>query len=1454
MNFEIVEIKGDGNCLYRAILKAMGLNDNDYQLLKNAIANWYENNRKECNKLIPLDENGLDQQIERVKKDKEWGSELEILAFEQISDIKVIVYTELRKSDKSKAITHYNCTRGIEINKNDIKTTSPKITLIFANGNHYNAVIECTKSIDAYINNFQLKVTKIPENDNLITEDWIRKDDIPPGKNKEAPKEFLKKYIGNKYDSYLVSEKNGLEVWSFVRKNNNFKSFYTLWKKNRNIHLKDMDVCFESFMDKNTSHPSINDYLKDKSGRSRKKISETMINSFVRDLGKNIKIPKNLSCKEITDGMHKKYRVKIPHAICYTCSGRSNNKNKHALFKYYENFEALVQHCSDTHNGMMSAKCYLNLDIARDNWILILASTKPETYMMMRKDALNDIVYSDEIYEVEEEDEDDTINENEKTCPNKIRLGGYTPENNSPGKIPKFKIFGWNARKAFKPENVYFIEKFLTENSPDFLLINDSGKYKERICKAVPLYGAYHSSDSLICFYKKNISVTPIWKEDWDEVTMILKVTLKKQSLILINAYRRPDDFEATLKLTNTILSMDERYLNTPIITFGDFNYKRKQINKVFESLTIRNFKFIHSNNPHHYTRSQMCKDKLQVSYLDYFLIKNVSDFKFKIREAIGNSDHRCLEIDLLQDSMRIERRILKEFKFSQIKKNSDKIGKRLLEAMKKPDCLTECSSLVNELRKEFPKRKVFLKSHFKVIEKLNKVQDKEAIKSIIKNSNTESYCRFMSSFEKLRISKKWKEYYAKLRFYSDLNKDVAVLSNLSIILPSNEQTVTIDKELINKEVTNKYKTLFKDNGEKILYYPLNNEIVEYTQDIVSYALKKLDLNKATSWDMIPGNAFQIFNKKENLPHLVNFINEFMKADLVPENLSLGRLLCLNKNANEPGNINGIRPIAIMSVIIKICEIPLLRELKKVKLNINQIGFLQGMGCEVNILRFRQTVHDLRYLNYKRNKKMEKRYLLFVDLKCAFDSVSIPILIKKLIIKGVSISTVNGLIKLMNCSKISTDMENIISINAGVAQGKLCSPLLFNIYFDDLLDVLNIGYICHQAGAYADDLVVFCKDYHQLTNAITVLRNWCMMNEITINENKSGIMILNSDKKDSDEIYGFPVVDNYKYLGVVIDSTICAKSHIAERRKKLDSYFRKNFMLHKKYMTPFSFIRIIDFFVKSRLSYGLCCFLDSPGTMNMIDTTLSRHLKSIFGLPKGTSHELLRVVIGEPDIRVRLSLRLLKVWHKYKEHFGIYPLLFQKVLLKYFSIFDVFPVGKGLENLRSRYWTIKSDLISENLNKKAQKYMDLKIRNDHADYLKNYFFSFTDLRSFYVIRYFTRCTKGTHTRLFPTCHCGLPNKPSHGANDCREKLQDRDKIKIKIQGIFLRNDLGTRKTLYDYLLAIYFNIDKLKNKDRTALIEILKNTIVRLVREDKSRNILESIKEENSSMEIMEDN
>ena len=96
-------------------------------------------------------------------------------------------------------------------------------------------------------------------------------------------------------------------------------------------------------------------------------------------------------------------------------------------------------------------------------------------------------------------------------------------------------------------------------------------------------------------------------------------------------------------------------------------------------------------------------------------------------------------------------------------------------------------------------------------------------------------------------------------------------------------------------------------------------------------------------------------------------------------------------------------------------------------------------------------------------------------------------------------------------------MDELISINGEVAQGKLCSPMLFNIYFVDHLDKLN--QICHASLAYADDLVLICRSDDDLTQGIKALRDWCNLNEIQVNDKKSWILILNSNKKDADSIY-----------------------------------------------------------------------------------------------------------------------------------------------------------------------------------------------------------------------------------------------------------------------------------------------------------------------------------------------
>jgi hypothetical protein len=80
---------------------------------------------------------------------------------------------------------------------------------------------------------------------------------------------------------------------------------------------------------------------------------------------------------------------------------------------------------------------------------------------------------------------------------------------------------------------------------------------------------------------------------------------------------------------------------------------------------------------------------------------------------------------------------------------------------------------------------------------------------------------------------------------------------------------------------------------------------------------------------------------------------------------------------------------------------------------------------------------------------------LFKTLKTAFDIVDLSILINKLKLKAIPIPVINNLIKLKYSSKFSSDVENIININSGVAQRKLCSPNLYKIYMDDLLTKMN---------------------------------------------------------------------------------------------------------------------------------------------------------------------------------------------------------------------------------------------------------------------------------------------------------------------------------------------------------------------------------------------------------------
>ena len=87
------------------------------------------------------------------------------------------------------------------------------------------------------------------------------------------------------------------------------------------------------------------------------------------------------------------------------------------------------------------------------------------------------------------------------------------------------------------------------------------------------------------------------------------------------------------------------------------------------------------------------------------------------------------------------------------------------------------------------------------------------------------------------------------------------------------------------------------------------------------------------------------------------------------------------------------------------------------------------------------------------------------------------------------------------------------TVSNGVRQGGILSPLLFNVYVDDLsirLNKLNIG--CTIGGMvinhilYADDLVLISPSTHGLSKLINECQKYGIECDIVFNSKKSAIM------------------------------------------------------------------------------------------------------------------------------------------------------------------------------------------------------------------------------------------------------------------------------------------------------------------------------------------------------------
>ena len=225
----------------------------------------------------------------------------------------------------------------------------------------------------------------------------------------------------------------------------------------------------------------------------------------------------------------------------------------------------------------------------------------------------------------------------------------------------------------------------------------------------------------------------------------------------------------------------------------------------------------------------------------------------------------------------------------------------------------------------------------------------------------------------------------------------------------------------------------------------------------IDKAIKKLKNKKAAGLDGIRNEMIKTSSRFIKYP-LEKLLNLILQYGIFPRSWSNGIITALHKSGNkdDPSNYRGI---CISSCLGKVfCSILNTRLLNfsnnhKI-LHRSQIGFLPGHCASEHIFSLR-TLIDQHVTHSSRGKL----YTCFVDFKKAFDSIWHQGLLYKLLKYNIGGTFYKIIFSTYShsicCVKDNYTRSKCFNYDKGVRQGCILSPLLFNLYLNELPFILN---------------------------------------------------------------------------------------------------------------------------------------------------------------------------------------------------------------------------------------------------------------------------------------------------------------------------------------------------------------------------------------------------------------
>ena len=224
--------------------------------------------------------------------------------------------------------------------------------------------------------------------------------------------------------------------------------------------------------------------------------------------------------------------------------------------------------------------------------------------------------------------------------------------------------------------------------------------------------------------------------------------------------------------------------------------------------------------------------------------------------------------------------------------------------------------------------------------------------------------------------------------------------------------------------------------------------------------------------------------------------------------------------------------------------------------------------------------------------------------------------------------------------------DSPIWMDAGTPQGAVLSPILFNIFVDDVKEVLGDKVIFAQ---YADDLVVWVRDMcpkkaeEVLNKKLADLSKWTNQWRIRLAPEKSVALVFSRRPTKRQipiklELMGSEIErhEEHKFLGVTFDDKLLFKKHVSNIIGGTTTrvHALKKLSAKSTFSNPMEVMRLHEALVNSVFKYGSIAYAGMSNAMwDRIKTCHSRCVKAYVGIHNYVSYELVCDTLGIRQIR-----------------------------------------------------------------------------------------------------------------------------------------------------------------------------------------------------------------------------